>query len=462
MLIKKKTLSILISSITLIFWIIISLAFRDSKNLLYLKIAFSFTTFLLLSFLAIGAVIPKTQSNLRNYFKIWVTVKLIFGIIYFSSLYINRVGNLTTIVEYGDNFTHHYVAEAYSNFWKYGQFLSNPIEISSNIEQWGYSYFLGIIYYVTGPLPEVAVMINGFLALILCLLCFKLFNYTKASQIEVRTGVVFLSLMPMLWSLSSMIYKDMLLFTIVLLITILTFKLKNKIGVSSLLILFALLIPIFLIRYSYFFVMLAFFILGNITLRGKKIRNFLLIVPFMLIALIFVENFSLLNLGGFWDVWEYIKKSQMMDSQGGNFMVQSFGMINKTNFLIAIPLKSFYLLLIPFPWFQGNTLIVFIDHFFQNIDSLYCLIAVFFVIVTIMNRKIAIINKERKLLLLIAVIFFCIPLFMFYPSRRYITIALPFFIAFSLPLLQNRKMVLYAIFTSIAIIISTHLAYYII
>lgn len=445
--------------IILMLWIAVSIGIRSNSDLFYIRIGFTSIIFIILSYVAICAAIPEDNYKLRHYLLAWIVVKIIIGLIYFDYFYVQRTGDITTIVEYGDSFTHHYTASDYSAYWLNGKFLTNPLEISSQVEQWGYDYFLAIIYFITGSLPEIAIIINSFFALILCILSYKLFIITLATPKEASTGVIFLSLMPMVWSLSSLIYKDMLLFVVVVLCVIQIFKLMDRIEIPTFLLFILLLLIILVFRYSYVYVMLSCLMLGSMYMSSKSLKGLIILIPFVFISLEKINDLQLLRFGGLFDVGEYIQKSQAIATQGGSFMTGAAGKITINNFMYAIPLKSFYLTVIPFPWFNSNSFIEGLDQAIMHFDAIYFLTVIFILYVSIANKNKYPINKERKLLLILGLIFFGIPLFMFFPGRRYISLAVPFLIAFSLPYLHDKKIVLRGIYTSIVIILSSHIAY---
>ena len=244
-----------------------------SYDWIWFQIGLTAITFFLLGTETISAVIPNELVKLRRYLKLWLFVKIILGIIYFNSFFVERSLNETKIVEYGDSFTHHNVATSYFEYWLDGELFINPIEVTYQVEQWGYNYFVGVLYFITGPIPEVAIIVNSFLALILCLLGYKLFIIASSSPKQASYGTVFFSLSPILWSLSSLIYKDMLLFVIILICIIQIYKLMHKVEIDSFLLLIFLLPILLVMRYSYLFVVLSFMVLGNIYLGYKLFKK---------------------------------------------------------------------------------------------------------------------------------------------------------------------------------------------
>ena len=168
----------------------------------------------------------------------------------------------------------------------------------------------------------------------------------------------------------------------------------------------------------------------------------------------------MLRLGGLSEVGEYLERIQAEVTVGGIFMTGSLGKITISNFYYAIPAKAVYLLVIPFPWFSGSSFIEIFDQTVQHLNALYFLLLMFLVFISLKNYKDVPSNKNRNLLFMFGLVFFFIPFFMYFPGRRYISIAVPFFIAFILPYLQNNKIIYDGILFSFGIIVVLHLLYF--
>lgn len=173
--VSPKQVILIGSCITLlIVWVLLS-RFIWLTEWIFLEIAITAITFILVGFLTVRVVTPPLPQKLRHFLTLWIIMKIVLSTVYFNYAFINRDGSLTSIYEYGDSFYHHLVATSYSQYWSGGNIFENPAFLSSQVEQWGYDYFLGLLYYITGPLPETGIIVNSYLFLVFCILGYKLF-----------------------------------------------------------------------------------------------------------------------------------------------------------------------------------------------------------------------------------------------------------------------------------------------
>lgn len=462
-LISKQLALISVSILLLVLWAALSI-FCKLNSWLYIGIIITAVTFVMLSVVLTKLVRPTLTKHIRYFLFFWIIFKIILSVIYFDGFFVERDDRSLEIYQYGDSFTHHNAAVKYFELWNDGKLFEISNSISSQVEQWGYEYFLGSIYFITGPLPETGVIINSFLFLLLCLLSYKIFILTGISQKNSEIGLVFLSLSPLLWLLSSLLYKELLLFVIILISFICILKLTKGYGIKWLLCMLIFQIPLLTLRYSYVFaidilLLIALFYSRQINLR----RRIIVIVICGLFLLAFINFTSHFRMYCYkiTDFFKFVSSSMKIPSLGGAFMTKGLGRaITIDNFYYVIPAKAIYILMIPFPWFGGNSLVERIDYICSHIDAFLYLSLLTAVVFTFMQRKRIPLTKEQNLAVLAGIGFLIIPLFMYWPSRRYISICVPFLMAYALPIWSQKKIFLKTASVSIVVILVVQLAYW--
>jgi hypothetical protein len=174
-----------------------------------------------------------------------------------------------------------------------------------------------------------------------------------------------------------------------------------------------------------------------------------------------VDRLHLFRFGGITDVVDYIKTSLQAKTSGGHFMTQGLGRnISLNNFYYVLPAKAVYILMIPLPWFGGHTIIEQMEYLFSHLDAIYYFSLLAGVGLTFFHRGEVLISKGQKLLLLIGAIFFLIPLFFYFPARRYIVVCVPFFMAYALPVWLKKVNFLKSLIVSVSIILTVQVLYY--
>jgi hypothetical protein len=125
---------------------------------------------------------------------------------------------------------------------------------------------------------------------------------------------------------------------------------------------------------------------------------------------------------------------------GGAFMSSGIGSLhpNINNFWYTLPARAVYLLMIPMPWFGGHSVIERIDYLFSHLDAVYDVTLLMAVFIMFFRNRLST-SKAQVALLIIGLVYFAMPLFFYFPGRRYITIAFAFFLAYSLPVLLQKR-----------------------
>lgn len=406
-----------------------------------------------------------------------LAAKMVFSVAYFNHFFVLRESVGLSITRYGDNYLYHNAAVEFLNIWpKYGMNLIGeahclPGHMPTSVSNWGYAAFLAVVYWVAGIIPEAGILFNTFLTFSFCLLSYKLFVLAGLSTRQAFAGLVILFLCPGLWLWSSLLYKDSLIFLIVMACILTLLRMGEKISLIQLSLVIVLLSSLLPLRYSYAAPLMALLALGPLYLQKRsfrKIASTLLMTCCLLIAVLAIQmKFNLMSTcihpgvalnsasvseGGisnesgaaisneFGGVISSVTAVMDLTPTGGNFMSSGIGSIqpNITNFWYTLPARAVYILMIPMPWFGGHSAIERIDYLFSHLDAVYdvtLLMAVF--IMFFRNRLSA--SKEQNVLLIIGMAYFAMPLFFYFPGRRYITIAFVFFLAYALPVLLQKK-----------------------
>jgi len=461
-----KRFTLIISSIILlIIWILLSSFFRVIEYT-YINIFVTAVTFIVIGILLIEGVTPCLPKRVRHFLILLIILKLFLGLAYFNYTFVSYEENIATIYKYGDSFFHHQIAMGYSQYWLEGNLFKNPNYLSPQVEQWGYDYFLGILYYVTGPLPEIGIIINNFLFLVFCLLSYKLFIIANLSYKDATSGLIILSFAPGLWLWSSYLYKESLLFVVVITSMLGILKMIKEFKLKWLLLLIVLQILLLTLRYSYVFVIIIMFLVALFYIKtvrvdfSKRLAIILLYCLFLFLLIICTSQLNFYKFG-ILDVLTYINSGLKIETSGGRFMTQGLGKsININNFFYVLPTKALYILVEPFPWFSAHSFVKLVAYVFSHMDAIYYFSLLIAVALAFVNGRKISTTKEQKLLLLIGVSFFVIPLFMFFPTRRYISVCIPFLMAYALPVWLKKQNFFIGMLISIMIVLSIHLFYY--
>lgn len=465
---RSRRSMLLINLIFLVIaWIALSRFFRLIECTYIINILLTMFAFIIMSIILIEAITPCLPKRVKYFLIFLVILKLILSLVYFNSAFVSYEGNVVTVDNYGDNLTHHQVAVDYSQYWSEGNLFKNPKYLSSKVEQWGYDYFLGLLYYITGPLPEVGIIINNFLFLIFYLFSYKLFIIANLPYKDSISGLLILLFAPNLWLWSSFLYKEALLYVVVIISIYEILKVTKEFKLKSLLLLIILQSLLITLRYSYVFIIIVIFFIASFYSMfnekvnfPKKLKIILLSCLFLFILIIVTTRYDFYKYGII-EGFAYIKSGLKIRSMGGNFMTQGLGKsINVNNFFYVLPARALYIIMEPFPWFSARSFARIVDHTFRHMDTIYYLSLLATVVLTFINRQKISITKEQKLLLLTGILLFAIPLFNFYPTGRYISVCIPLLMAYALPVGLKNKNFFMCMLISIMILLSVCLYYY--
>jgi len=462
---NKRTIFIASAFILLFIWVNISYLL-SSKDLINASIVVTMLTFIFLGYITIEVITPRLPKKIRNYMIIWTAAKIILSTLFFSFAFVIRDGGISSIYEYGDSFTYHRLASSYTDYWSTGILLENPISLSSQAEQWGYGYFLGLLYHFTGQIPENGIIVNGYLFLVFCLLSYKLYTESGLSQKDSITGMILLSFFPALWMWSSYLYKESLLFVVVLFCILAIFKINKKSKLGWLLFLIILQIPLITLRYTYVFIVMVVYFVSMYYMREKNIlRNVEIVIIyclFLFMTYFLVEN--LLYKYGVFNLLEYSKQAiEAENISGGRFLTEGIGKsITINNFFYVLPVKAIYILMSPFPWFGGTIFPDKIYFIFSHFDAIYICSLLIAAMYIIKNRKRIPIRNEQKILFIGGIAFLLLPLFMYDPTRRYISMSVPFLVAYTLPVCKQNNIYKKTVIIAVGFAIIIQLCYYLI
>ena len=242
-----------------------------------INIIFSSTFIFVLGFLVIKNSSPRFSNKTAIYLTLLFLIKILFSIIYFNELYVLNNGIPVELFEYGDSHLYHKVALIYIDEWNKGELFSNPLEIATLLTQWGYGYFLAIVYYFFGPYPEIGILFNDLFYLIMIIYCRKMYlNYGADLKLSTN-GMFVVSFMPILWQVSSTLTKDSMMFMLVILNFNSILEIKKKIKLTSVIIFLVSVTCLLLLRYSYAMI-LTFIMFFSIITQGNITINKILII----------------------------------------------------------------------------------------------------------------------------------------------------------------------------------------
>ncbi len=418
---------------------------------------------------AMNLCAPELPEKIKWIFIGLLAMKMIGSVAYFDHFFIIREGSNVSIAAYGDSSLHHRAAVEFMGRWaKYGIDLGlNPDNHAgyepSYVTSLGYSGLLALIYSNSGIVPEVGIVVNAFLAFVFCLLSYKLFTIAGLSTRTALVGLVVLFFCPGLWLWSALLYKESLLFTVVAACTLAVIKLIAEYSWRSLLLVIVLLVLLLTLRFSSVIPVLALLFLGPFYLRHtfKKSLFVFLVGCGVLFALLIIQvNFNLMNTTV--SIMDTVKTVMEIKPAGGHFMTNGIGSIppNISNFWYTIPARAVYILMIPMPWFGGNSAVERFDYIVSHIDAVYDITLFMALLIILFQRKYIESTKVQNTLLLIGLMYFVIPLLFFSPSRRYMTIAIPFLLAYALPVLIQKKNAITSVIMAAIFISLVQIAYY--
>lgn len=444
-------------------WVLLCHAFRSAGEFIGVLLATG-AVGMLLGALAIQHWAPDLSGRVKWALMAGLALKIILSVWYFDSFFITRAGESPLLIgSYGDSQMHHTVAVAIMNHWM--SELPNPavaVQIAQGyIHQWGYGIFLSIIYYIAGPDPAAGVIVNGLLMFLACLLSYRLFRLVGMAEHQAVGGLILLLINPVLWLWSSLLYKDSILYLMVVACTLTILRLIERYDYRQLLLVTLLLVVLVPIRYSYTVPLLLLLTFGAFFLRPNSWRNAaILFLTGLAISLLIIaeSNWFFQGSGGVVDVTSIIVEAK---PEGGRFLSSTLGaQPTLSNFYFVLPARAIYILMIPMPWFGGSSMVEQIDYVLSHIDAVFYFSLLGAVIATALGCIKAAAARPPLVLLALGILYFCMPLFFFTPSRRYISIAEIFFLGYAVPYLLTRIGAARSVVFAILAIAAVQILYY--
>lgn len=132
---------------------------------------------------------------------------------------------------------------------------------------------MGVLYLVTGIVPEVGIVFNGFLAFLFCVMSYRIFVLARLTSHQATLGAAIVFFCPALWQWSSLLYKDLLLFCIVLACVLSVLRLGEAFTLRRVLAVIVLLVMPLPLRYAYAAPLLVMLVLALIHLRAPEGRR---------------------------------------------------------------------------------------------------------------------------------------------------------------------------------------------
>lgn len=378
-----------------------------------------------------------------------LAVKMIGSVAYFAHFFVIRDGVDVSIAAYGDSHMHHRAAIEFHERWaKYGMELgldpNSPTGYEpSYVTSLGYAGLLALIYAGVGIVPEAGIVVNSFLAFVFCLLAYRLFAFAGLPSRTALVGLAILFFCPALWLWSALLYKESLLFLVIAASSLAAIKLISEFSWKLLLLNIVLLALLLILRFSFVVPLLAMLLFGPFYLSQAPVRKKLIMLLAgggVLMALLLLQaNYNLIN--STTSIMDTVKAVMNLKPSGGSFMTSGIGSIppDITNFWYTLPARAVYILMIPMPWFGGAAAVERFDYIVSHFDAVYDITLFMALFIMLVQQRHIVATKVLNMLLLIGLMYFLIPLFFFFPSRRYFTIAIPFLLAYALPVLIQRK-----------------------
>jgi len=438
------------------FWITVAVWLRWLAEGLFVLV-FSLLMFVLMAREGARGLAPVFTPRQQWMILALTTAKVLASLIYFNSFFVigEINGDMTVMGNYGDSSLHHQRAVNIASLFslqidsllgklhvclQYEGFQGN-IQMLNALSgaQWGYPLFLGVVYLVVGNNPLVGIVANALLMFFTIVVFAKLFIACRLPATQVRVAVWLLLLWPGLWAWSSLLYKDALLYFLVSLTLLFITRILRSPTTGAwagFLTCVCLILPV---RYSYVAPLVVAIIFGRsfIPAPDGASRGFwhdlsirILLAAFALIVLDSLFGY----LTNYPSILYSVKGLLELQPTGGRFMSGQSSLIPSTFGAIALlPLRLIYILLIPFPWFGGTFPLERFDFTVWHTDAI---VGVWLVsataIVGIFYRSFKI-SRLSVLFLLVGLIYLVIPVFFYWPDRRYTTIAMPILLAFAAP-----------------------------
>jgi len=221
---------------------------------------------------------------------------------------------------------------------------------------WGMFYGVASIYYLLGRNPLAIQLLNAGLGAGMCIAAYKIGAMVYPSQRVARIAALFSAFSPSMILWSSQGLKDAPIATCLLLCTLYTLRLREKLNVRSLLLLVVSLFFLFSLRHYAFYIV--FVSIAGTLLMAR--RRFTLLQVFQGGLLVVVIGIAFVYLGAGDTAHEAfdLKRVQEFREWGARVTNTGFGGdVDITDPRAAIgflPIGILYVLLAPFPWMINN------------------------------------------------------------------------------------------------------------
>lgn len=462
---RMNALTALFAAIVL--WMVASVFLKNTGND-NLILVISAVAALSISMLLARLFGPSMPRKLQWLLLALLAIKLAGSVAYFDHFFVSRSTVGLVLETYGDSHTHHTAALQFMEIWDKFQwrlgisYRCMQDQIPTAVSSWGYAAFLGVLYLVTGIVPEVGIVFNGFLAFLFCVMSYRIFVLARLTSHQATLGAAIVFFCPALWLWSSLLYKDLLLFCIVLACVLSVLRLGEAFTLRRVLAVIVLLVMLLPLRYAYAAPLLVMLVLAPIHLRapeGRRVWSSLLTSGCVLLVLAGVQaQFNLTNTCT--SVTSSAAVLMDLKPTGGSFMSNGLGSVppNITNFWYTLPARAVYILFIPMPWFGGQSPVEKVDYLVSHLDAVYDSVLFMAVPVMALQRKCKP-TREQLLILGVGLIYFVIPLYFFFPGRRYMTITVPFLLAYALPALVQQRKAATSAGMAVALIVVVQFAY---
>lgn len=368
---------------------------------------------------------------LKKYLIIYFFFKLTFSFTFFYFGFIDFLGDSFQIFEFGDSSVYHEFGSKLKEFWIFGDLFTVPIEMVYDLEQIGFGYIVGLIYYFFGSNPLNVIGVLNLMVLVVLFFFNRLAVNLYPTNNKIDRGVILLSVSPMLLSVSSVMYKDVFIVVFFLGSVFCINRLfENGLNPLRFFLLILFLFILSTLRISFVWLLGAFMLVKLLwSINEIKFLSFRSIFTFLTIITLFI--YSLNNYSNV--AISLIDSMQQADGLGGKFMTGSMGSINRSNFIFAIPLKVVYVLLIPFPWLQSQGFFTaYLEQILYILDSIY-LITIILLVGQYKNIKVS--DRKSYIILVLGVLLQIV--FMFFPTRRYLLVLEPILLLMIIPFVPN-------------------------
>lgn len=268
---------------------------------------------------------------------------------------------------FSENITIPYSGIDTENFYRYGMFISENIEMINEINFGGmYTKFLGIIFYIFGNDKIVPQYINVLLGLSSIMV---IDNIQKKLSIEWhirRSTLIVQTIFPHLVIFSSLLLRESLLIFIIVLAVYFALEwiISNKylyLFFSSMLFLLATTLHTGV--FSLLAGLLLFYILKSKLLSYKlNIRNIFLFSVLIIILLFIFRRYGSIVFQKLLNYTSIDDLSEVINTRGGSAYLQALNNTSLTTMLLYSPIYIFYFLFspLPFDWRNIIDILVFI------------------------------------------------------------------------------------------------------